>query len=69
MKRLGKADDVMMGNDSIILRMEEDRYRQAALRDRAGRPASDGHAGLWETWRSPAGERVRSFHDRHDDAK
>jgi len=28
-----------------------------------------GMAGLWETWRSPAGERVRSFHDRHDDAK
>jgi putative SOS response-associated peptidase YedK len=24
-----------------------------------------GMAGLWETWRSPAGERIRSF-TRHD---
>src|ERR1700731_610456 len=41
--------------------MEKDRYRQAALRDRAGQPASDGRGRLWETWRSPAGERIRSF--------
>jgi putative SOS response-associated peptidase YedK len=26
-------------------------------------------AGLWETWRSPAGERVRSLRDHHNDAQ
>jgi putative SOS response-associated peptidase YedK len=40
---------------------EENRHRQAALRDRAGGPPADGMAGLWEAWRSPAGERIRSF--------
>jgi len=41
--------------------VEEDRGRQAALRDRIDRPAANGNGGLWEAWRSPAGERVRSF--------
>jgi putative SOS response-associated peptidase YedK len=41
--------------------MEEGRCREAALCDRAGGPWADGLTGLWENWRSPAGEWVRSF--------
>src|SRR5713101_4514702 len=41
--------------------MEKDCGRQATLCDHTGRPAADGYGGLWETWRSPAGERIRSF--------
>jgi hypothetical protein len=38
--------------------MEEDHNGQAALRGRTGQSPADGHG---ETWRSPAGERIRSF--------
>ena len=41
--------------------MEEDHDGQAALRDRTGQSPLMGMAELWETWRSPAGERIRSF--------
>src|ERR1700736_5047900 len=37
--------------------MGQDRNCRAALRDRAGRPL----AGLWENWKSPEGEWMRSF--------
>ena len=40
---------------------QEDRGREAALCDRACGPWADGFGGFMETWRSPAGERVRSF--------
>jgi hypothetical protein len=42
----------LFGAGRQLLRMEEDRSGQATLCDLAG---------LWETWRSPAGESVRSF--------
>jgi putative SOS response-associated peptidase YedK len=41
--------------------VEEDHDGQAALRDRTGQSPADGHGGVVETWRSPAGERIRSF--------
>jgi hypothetical protein len=41
--------------------MEENRGRQAALCDCAEGSATDAHGRVWETWRSPAGERIRSF--------
>jgi putative SOS response-associated peptidase YedK len=42
--------------------VEEDRDWQAALCDRIGRPAADGHGRIMARLsRSPAGERVRSF--------
>jgi putative SOS response-associated peptidase YedK len=44
-----------------FLRMEENRGRQAALCDCAEGSATDAHGRVWETWRSPAGERIRSF--------
>jgi putative SOS response-associated peptidase YedK len=43
-----------------FLRMEEDRFWQAALRDHVEGSAADKHGGL-RTWRSPTGERIRSF--------
>jgi putative SOS response-associated peptidase YedK len=41
--------------------MAEDRDGQAALRYRAADRGLMALAGLWENWRSPAGEWVRSF--------
>jgi hypothetical protein len=41
--------------------MEKDREGKAALCGRLKGGGLMALAGLWETWRSPAGERIRSF--------
>ena len=41
--------------------MEEDPDREAALCRSAGGPGLIALAGLWENWRSPAGEWIRTF--------
>jgi putative SOS response-associated peptidase YedK len=41
--------------------VEEDRDRQGALCSRPSGSEFDGARRLWENWRSPAGEWVRSF--------
>jgi SOS response associated peptidase (SRAP) len=44
-----------------LLRMAEDREGAAALRHRLADRGIMALAGLWKTWRSAAGETVRSF--------
>jgi len=41
--------------------VEEDRRGEAAMGGRPRRRGLDGVGGLWENWRSPVGEWVRSF--------
>jgi hypothetical protein len=49
------------GITSITFRVEEEHDGQAALRNRTGQSPADGHGRVVGTWRSPAGERIRSF--------
>jgi hypothetical protein len=57
----GVSAAALSGPPGLFLRMEENRGRQAALCDCAEGSATDAHGRVWETWRSPAGERIRSF--------
>ena len=51
----------LSGASGQFLRMEKDAGRQAALCDRTQGQPADGDGRIVETWRSPEGERIRSF--------
>jgi hypothetical protein len=52
-----------------FLRMEKNRYGQAALRDCAGRPAADGHGRLVGDLAVAGGRKSTQLYNRHDDAQ